>query len=65
MRSGYGMAAVLRRSARAWRSHWLLGLLIVLALLVQQMFITFLAYCLKLIVDGIQPGNFLLRFAQR
>jgi hypothetical protein len=65
MRSGYGMATVLRRSARAWRSHWLLGLLIVLALLVQQMFITFLAYCLKLIVDGIQPGNFLLRFAQR
>ncbi len=57
MRTGYGIATVLRRSAAAWRPHWRLGLLIVLALLVQQLFLTFVAYCLKLIVDAIQTGG--------
>ena len=28
-----------------------------LALLVQQLFLTFLAFCLKFIIDSIQPGN--------
>ncbi len=57
MSTGYGIAAVLRRSAIAWRPHWRLGLLIVLALLVQQLFLTFLAYGLKLIIDTIQSGG--------
>ncbi len=57
MKTGYGITTVLRRSAAAWRPHWRLGLLIVLALLVQQLFLTFMAYCLKLIVDAIQAGG--------
>ncbi len=57
MKTGYGITTVLRRSAAAWRPHWRLGLLIVLALLVQQLFLTFMAYCLKLIVDTIQTGG--------
>ena len=57
MKTGYGIATVLRRSAAAWRPHWRLGLLIVLALLVQELFLTFMAYCLKLIIDTIQTGG--------
>ncbi len=40
MRTGHGITAVLRRSAAAWRPDWQPGLLIVLALLVQQLFLT-------------------------
>ncbi|MEZ4643341.1 MAG: ATP-binding cassette domain-containing protein [Chloroflexota bacterium] len=53
----YGLLAVLRRAVAAWRPHARLGVLIVAALLVQQLFQTFLAYSLKLIVDNVQSGQ--------
>ncbi len=52
-----GMIATLRRSLAAWRRHWRLGLLILLALFIQQLFQTFFAYALKLIVDSVQKGT--------
>ena len=52
--SAVGLAATLRRSATAWRPHWRLGLVILLALLVQQLFLTYFAFSLKVIVDIVQ-----------
>lgn len=52
--SPIGLVATLRRSAMAWRPYWRVGLVILLALFVQQLFLTFFAYSLKVIVDIVQ-----------
>lgn len=49
--SPVGIVATLRRSALAWRPHWRAGGVILLALFVQQLFLTYFAYSLKTIVD--------------
>ena len=51
-----GVVATLRRSVLAWRPYWRPGLVILLALFVQQLFLTYFAYSLKVIVDIVQ-GN--------
>ncbi len=54
--SPIGIVATLRRSALAWRPYWRLGVVILLALFVQQLFLTYFAYSLKVIIDIVQ-GN--------
>ena len=49
--SRVGIVATLRRSALAWRPHWRVGGVILLALFVQQLFLTYFAYSLKTIVN--------------
>src|SRR5207253_1265966 len=46
-----GLIGVMRRALAYWRRYWVQGVLIVLAMLLQQGFNTFLALSLKLIID--------------
>src|SRR5438132_12287207 len=46
-----GLIAVMRRALTYWRPYRVQGLLIVVAMLLQQGFNTFLALSLKLIID--------------
>src|SRR3989442_11798579 len=46
-----GLMGVVRRALGYWRPYWFQGVLIVLAMLLQQGFNTFLALSLKLIID--------------
>ncbi len=59
-----GIAGTLRRSLAAWRRHPQMTLLVVLVLVVQQLYHTFFAYNLKLIIDLVQKGGTLGRLAQ-
>ena len=52
-----GLTGVLRRGLGYWRPYWSQGLLIVLAMLVQQALNTFLALSLKLIIDRALPAR--------
>src|SRR5437867_4172283 len=46
-----GLMGALRRGLGYWRPYWIQGVLIVLAMLLQQALNTFLALSLKLIID--------------
>src|SRR5436189_220734 len=52
-----GLIGVMRRALAYWRPYWVQGVLIVLAMLLQQGFNTFLALSLKLIIDTALPAR--------